>query len=151
MEQGFYLFEADVYCDASIINQLVKYDESNVMLVDRYRDGMDGTVVSINKQGIVTGMFLKRDQGDNFRFDDKYKTVNFYHIDFAFAAEYFLPKLDEHIQGKDVGSYYEQIIKEGVAFGYKFRGLVPQNGRWWEIDTKDDLNFTRKIFNISGK
>jgi len=146
MANGFYLFEADVYCDNSIIKQLIDCGDSDIMLVDKYQSQMDGTVVSLDKSGQVLKMFLKKNQVDQFNYGDKFKTINFYRISPEFSINYFLPKLDEHIQGKDVGSYYEQIIKEAVDEGYAFKGLVPSTGKWWEIDTKEDLVHTRKIF-----
>lgn len=149
MINGFYLFEADVYCDTSIIQQLVECDDPDIMLIDKYTDQMDGTIVALDNNGKVTNMFLKKNQNDQFDYSDKYKTINFYRVSSKFAEEYFLPKLDEHIHGKDVGSYYEQIIKEAVDDGYEFKGLVPLEGKWWEIDTIEDLAHTRKIFLIS--
>ena len=146
MTDGFYLFEADVFCDISIIKQLIECDDPDIMLVDKYLPQMDGTVVSLDKDGKVLKMFLKKNQINQFSYNDKYKTINFYRISSKFAQNYFLPKLEEHICGKDVGSYYEQIIKEAVDDGYSFKGLVPSDGKWWEIDTKDDLAHTRKIF-----
>jgi choline kinase len=146
LNDGFYLFEADVYCDTSIIKQLVTNDDINVMMIDKYISQMEGTVVSLNESNQVVNMFLKRDQDESFTFDNKYKTINFYRINSAFAKEFFIPKLDEHIQGKDVGSYYEQIIKEAVDEEYVFKGIIPENGRWWEIDTKEDLIYTREVF-----
>ncbi len=146
MTDGFYLFEADVYCDISVISQLVECDDPDIMLIDKYLPQMDGTVVSLDEYGRVLKMFLKKDQIDQFDYKDKYKTINFYSISSEFAKSYFLPKLEEHIQGKDVSSSYEQIIKKAVDEGYTFKGLVPSDGKWWEIDTKDDLAYTRKFF-----
>ena len=146
MTNGFYLFEADVYCDTSIIKQLIDCGDSDIMLVDKYQNQMDGTVVAMDEAGKVLNMFLKKNQIDPFKFIDKYKTINFYRISPEFSINYFLPKLDEHIKSNDVGSYYEQIIKEAVDEGFVFKGLVPSEGKWWEIDTKEDLVHTRKLF-----
>lgn len=146
MIDGFYLFEADVYCDISIISQLVECDDSDIMLIDKYLPQMDGTVVSLDEYGRILKMFLKKNQIDQFDYKDKYKTINFYSISSKFAKSYFLPKLKEHIWNKDVNSYYEQIIKEAIDAGYTFKGLVPSDGKWWEIDTKDDLAYTRNFF-----
>jgi choline kinase len=146
MRLGFYLFEADVYCDTSIVQQLVDCDHQDIMLIDKYLNKMDGTVVTLDSDGTITNMILKKDQKNQFDYNDKYKTINFYRISAKFVSDYFLSKLNEHIQGKDVGSYYEQIIKEAVDEGYKFKGLVPSDGKWWEIDTQQDLAHTRRIF-----
>ena len=146
MDQGFYLFEADVYCDTAIIKQLVDCTDPDIMLIDKYTNQMDGTVVYLDEKFYVLKLYLKKNQAEKFDYSDKYKTINFYRISSEFATDYFIPKLDKHIRGKDVGSYYEQIIKEAVDEGYLFKGLIPSDGKWWEIDTKEDLAHTRRIF-----
>ncbi len=147
LRDNFYLFEADVYCDHKVIARLTGHPAENIMLVDHHQPGMDGTVVTLHPDGQVHRMILKKDQGNGFDYRPTFKTINFYRLSGSLSRAYLLPKLDEHIQGKDVGSYYEQIIKESLDEGYIYSGLTPDGGLWWEIDTQEDLQKAREMFN----
>lgn len=147
LDAGFYLFEADIYFEPEIMSKLVQQTAENVMLIDHYTDRMNGTVVTCDSENRITKMILKRDQTPGFDFTDTYKTVNFYRIGINFYRDFCRRKLAEYIDQNDVSSYYETIIKEGIAEGYKFAGLKANPCKWWEIDTRDDLQIAEKIFN----
>jgi len=146
LQHGFYLFEADVFCEQQIVSQLIQHAKENVMVVGKFTEQMNGTVVSLTPQNIVDRMFLKRNQTADFSFDKKYKTVNFYKVGKTFANEFFLKKMDEHIQNEDLNSYYELIIQEAVRSKYVFHGLKTGKSKWWEIDTPEDLKIAEDIF-----
>jgi len=147
MAGGFYLFEADVFCEDRIIEDLLNTPEDDIILIDKFTYDMNGTVVDLNDSSRVMNMYLNRDQGAEFDFSDKYKTLNFYKISRAFTDDFFREKLEAHISGRDVNSYYEQIIKEAVDSGYDFYGLKTGKAKWWEIDTQEDLEKAEQIFN----
>ena len=146
MDHGFYLFEADIFCDGSLIGDLTLSSHKNIIVVDTYQEGMDGTVVELTPDEIVKEMYLKRHQGKGFSFYQKYKTVNFYKLSSYYAKKYFIPKMDEHIARNDVNVYYEQIIKEDIDDGHLFFALMTNHNRWWEIDTVEDLKKARILF-----
>jgi len=146
MNYGFYLFEADVFCDDIIVERLLKTAAHDIILIDKFTSEMNGTVVDLDDSAKVLNMYLNKDQTADFDFSDKYKTLNFYKISRSFVHEFFKNKLEAHISGKDVNSYYEQIIKEAVDNGYEFYGLKTENSRWWEIDTQEDLEKAELIF-----
>jgi len=146
LQESFYLFEADVYCDSTVIDRLTGHPAENIMLVDHHQPGMDGTVVTLHPDNRVERMILKKEQAPGFDYQPTYKTINFYRLSGTLSRDYLLSKLDEHIQGKDVGSYYEQIIKESLDEGYTYTGLTPDGGLWWEIDTQEDLQKAREMF-----
>lgn len=146
LEEGFYLFEADIYFEPEIMSALVQQTAENVMLIDRYSDRMNGTVVTCDSENRITKMFLKRDQTSGFDFTNTYKTVNFYRIGKSFYSDFFQHKLAQYIHRNDVSFYYEAIIKDGIQEGYDFFGLRTSPYRWWEIDTKSDLQIARKLF-----
>jgi len=143
---GFYLFEADVFFDNEIMQRLVKCKSDNVMLVGKHNDLMDGTVVDLNEDNKVKNMYLKRHQLGNFDFSNKYKTVNFYRIGKKFSEKFFLPTMEEHIKNEDWNSYYELIIREALDNDFEFKAVTTENQKWWEIDTKEDLEFCEKSF-----
>jgi choline kinase len=143
---GFFLFEADVFIEESIVSDFLKTPHNDVMLVDRFTPDMNGTVVDFDTTKRVKGMYLNRDQAGDFSFDDKFKTVNFYKISSSLAQSFFLPRLEEHITGKDTGSYYEVIIKEAIESGYTFYAFETGKRKWYEIDTATDLETAHRIF-----
>lgn len=143
---GFYLFESDVFFEPPLLRKLVECKHPNVMLVDRWRREMNGTVVELKEHDYVKEMYLKTQQGEGFDFEGKFKTVNFYKLSSKYVRDSFLVKLDRHIRRKDVNIYYEQIIKEDVDDGHSFFGLKAGAGRWWEIDTPEDVRLANRIF-----
>lgn len=146
MMDGFFLFEADVFCDDRILESLLTAQQENIILIDKFTPEMNGTVVALDAASRVSAMFLNKDQKDGFDFSDKYKTLNFYKFNSAFINAFLLQKLEAHIQGKNVNSYYEQIVKEAVDSGYEFFGLKTGEPVWWEIDTLEDLEKAERMF-----
>ncbi len=147
MENGFFLFEADVFCDEFLIHELVHSHHHNLIVVDKFRKGMEGTVVELTDDGLVKEMYLKRHQGEGFSYYQKYKTVNFYKLSGYYSQKYLIPKMENHINRNDVNVYYEQIIKEDIDEGHSFYTLKTGDNRWWEVDTPEDLEKTRSMFN----
>lgn len=147
MEHGFFLFEADVFCDEFLIHELLNSPHHNLIVVDKHKKGMDGTVVELTEDGLVKEMYLKRHQGEEFSYYQKYKTVNFYKLSGYYSQKYLIPKMGNHIDRDDVNVYYEQIIKEDIDEGHSFYALETGDNRWWEIDTPEDLEKARSIFN----
>ncbi len=147
LKNGFYLFEADIFCENDIIKNLLSDSRDNIMLVGKFTSLMNGTVISHkNNSEEVDKMYLKKEQINNFDYSDKYKTVNFYKIGADFVNTFFLQKLDEHINKKDTNSYYELIIKEAIDKGHTFYSIKINELNWWEIDNQEDLEIAEEIF-----
>jgi choline kinase len=146
LRNGFFLFEADVFIEESIVKDFLNSQKADLMLVDKFRPDMNGTVVDFDANKKVQRMYLNRDQDGNFSFADKFKTVNFYKIGATLAQSFFLPRLEEHISRKDTGSYYEVIIKEAIESGYTFYAFETGERKWYEIDTRGDLEMAQRIF-----
>lgn len=146
LQNGFYLFEADVFFEDAVMQKLLNSKGENAMLVGKHNDSMDGTVVDLNEKNKVLQMYLKRHQKVDFIFSNKYKTVNFYRIGQKFSQEFFLPKMDEHIENKDWNSYYELIIREALDKDIDFFAVKAEELKWWEIDTIEDLKYCEKLF-----
>ncbi len=147
LTEGFYLFEADIFCDQKILKDLTTTDADNVIVADKFTDKMNGTVIKFDPETkAVTGMFLGKDQGNEFDYSDAYKTVNFYKFDKHYVTDYFLPRLKHHIDSKNVDAYYELIVHESLQNGYSFSCLPTNGGKWWEIDNETDLRIARDLF-----
>ena len=148
LQEGFYLFEADVFLEESILMDFLKLKEDDCMLVDKFTPNMNGTVVDFDENKNVLGMYLKVNQTGDFTFENKFKTVNFYKISKKLTQSFFLEKLDYHIEHKDTGSYYELIIKEELEQGWSFFAYETGNRKWYEIDTQEDLDNAQKLFSV---
>ena len=146
IKNGFYLFEADVFCEFSAVNKMINHPAENIILLGKHSSMMSGTVVDLNESKLVQNMYLNRHQGEGFSFAGKYKTINFYKLSAAFVHSFFLKSLKKHIESEDVNSYYELIIKEALDLNYEFFGLDVEDSKWWEIDTIEDLETAESIF-----
>lgn len=146
LASGFHLVEADVMFDSLLLKRLDDCRQEDVMIVDRFTDAMNGTVVSLDGNGTVTGMYLSKEQGEGFRRDDKYKTVNIYRFSASYASGEFVPGLDRKIAAGDLNSYYEIVVRDSVAAGTRFHGLIAAPAKWWEIDTPEDAAIAARIF-----
>ena len=146
LKNGFFLFEADVFFEDKVLELLLEHNAEDIILIDQFKQEMEGTVVDLDKQSIIKNMYLKRHQVENFVFESKFKTINFYKISQNFVDSFFMSKLRAHINKKDVNSYYELIIKEAIDEGFKFYGLTTVGLKWWEVDTYEDLVRAEEIF-----
>src|SRR5579872_1251513 len=86
------LVECDLLFDDKVLAPLADPGRGNLALVDRYRTGMDGTVVTVT-DGLVTQVFPPSAQGASFSFDDKFKTLNIYRFDGTWCAKTLAPML----------------------------------------------------------
>ncbi|MFP4549023.1 MAG: sugar phosphate nucleotidyltransferase [Fidelibacterota bacterium] len=149
LQEGFYLFEADIFCDASILKNLAESENENVIVADKFTDQMNGTVIKYDPGTMkVIGMYLSKDQGRNFDYSDAYKTVNFYKLGKEYVTEFFLPRLQHHIDCKNVDAYYELIIHEALQRNYPFFCQLTGDDKWWEIDNEEDLRIARDLFSL---
>ena len=77
IEEDIVLIESDLVFRPEILRKLIDSPFDNVALVDKYRTGMDGTVVKIHDNRI-TEVIPSHLQSSDFDFSDKYKTLNVY-------------------------------------------------------------------------
>lgn len=145
LREGFMLFEADVFCEPSLVSAMVDSRQEDLIVVDRFREPMTGTVVELGEGDTVQAMHLKRDQ-EGLDLPSYYKTVNFYRFGADYVAACLVPGLRAHVESGDVNSYYELVVKESIADGHPFHGLTTGDIRWWEIDTVDDLRIAEELF-----
>jgi len=145
--EGFYLYEADIFCDKTILENLTNSDSENIIVADKFTNLMTGTVIKFDRStNKVMGMFMGKDQDKNFDFSDAFKTVNFYKFGKDYVRDFFLPRLKHHIECNNVDAYYELIVHESLNKNFDFVCLPTANGKWWEIDNEEDLMIARKMF-----
>ena len=139
------LIESDLIFDPEVLDALLMPGEDNLALVDRFRGGMDGTVVSV-ADGLVSQVLPPHLQGEGFRYDDKFKTLNIYRFDRNFCRERFGPMLDAYADHIDGNAYYELVLGMLVNMHRERVRAVEVQGAWTEVDDPNDLQSARYVF-----
>jgi histidinol-phosphate/aromatic aminotransferase/cobyric acid decarboxylase-like protein/choline kinase len=139
IEDDVILIESDLIYEPEVIERLISSPHENVALVDRYRPGMDGTVVTVSDQ-IVTSIIPPHLQGHDFDFSDKFKTLNVYKFSRAFCAGAFRNLLSYYTSVVDENAYYELLL--GILIYVQKATIHAELIRdevWAEIDDPNDL------------
>jgi histidinol-phosphate/aromatic aminotransferase/cobyric acid decarboxylase-like protein/choline kinase len=140
------LIESDLVVEPSVFSRLFASPEPNVALLDRYRSGMDGTVVTV-VDNIVRSVIPPHLQGSDFNFADKYKTLNIYKFSQAFCSGAFKRLITYYAQAIDSNCYYEAILGMIITMQQEvIHAAILENERWAELDDPNDLDAARYIF-----
>lgn len=140
------LIECDVLFDPSVLTRLLSPERGNIALLDRYRPGMDGTVVSVERD-LVTQVFPPHLQTEDFDYRNKFKTLNIYRFDRDFSRERLKPLLSCYANVIDSGCYYELVL--GMLINMQretVRAEVLDGSCWAEVDDPNDLSAARFTF-----
>lgn len=133
------LIECDLLFDRTLLARLVGLSGQNVALVDRFRTGMDGTVVEI-ADGFVTNVYPTDTQGADFSYNEKFKTLNIYRFDREFCTKVLRPLLHTYANIIDPSCYYELVLGMLTNISaHKIRAELVTGERWAEVDDPNDL------------
>jgi histidinol-phosphate/aromatic aminotransferase/cobyric acid decarboxylase-like protein/choline kinase len=145
-EEDVILIECDLLFEPHLIADLVKHPGRNVALVDHYRTGMDGTVISVDK-GYVNNVYPTSSQGADFRYRNKYKTLNIYRFDREYCQSTLRPMLSAYANNVDSNCYYEIVL--GMLANipeHRISAQVVRDSDWVEVDDPNDLSVARFSF-----
>lgn len=151
IDDDLILIESDLVYDSSVIKRIINSKYTNVALVDKFRSGMDGTVVTI-QDNVITSIIPTHLQGTNFNFSDKYKTLNIYKFSKEFCNTTFKQLLTYYAKIIDDNCYYELIL--GILIYMQRETIYAEiiNGEEWsEVDDPNDLNVCEFIFNKDNR
>ena len=151
LDDDVLLLECDLIFDRELLTRLIENPAKNVALVDSYRAGMDGTVVSV-ADGVITGVFPPHVQGSDFEYEDKFKTLNIYRFDREFCRDTLQPLLGWYAGNVDATSYYELVL--GMLTNlpkHNIAAEVVDGDRWVEVDDPNDLAVGRFQFESSRR
>jgi histidinol-phosphate/aromatic aminotransferase/cobyric acid decarboxylase-like protein/choline kinase len=146
LEGDLILIECDLLFEPRLLRRLLRSDAGNIALVDHYRTGMDGTVVSVS-DGLVRQVFLPHVQGPDFQYGDKYKTLNIYRFRRDFCVNTLGPLVRVYADQVDANSYYEFVL--GMLADVPEQQIaaeVVDGERWTEVDDPNDLAVARFQF-----
>jgi histidinol-phosphate/aromatic aminotransferase/cobyric acid decarboxylase-like protein/choline kinase len=151
-DEDIVLIESDLIFDPGVLTRLLNSPHPNVALVDRYRIGMDGTVVAISSSGVITQVIPPALQDDRFDFSDKYKTLNMYKFSAEFCRTTFRKLLTYYARTIDHNCYYELIL--GILIymqQVEIQAEVLEGESWTEVDDPNDLRGAEFMFAVSKR
>jgi histidinol-phosphate/aromatic aminotransferase/cobyric acid decarboxylase-like protein/choline kinase len=140
------LIESDLVYEPAVIRRAVESRYPNVALVDRFRSGMDGTVVTVTDD-LIRSIIPPHLQGPNFDFSDKFKTLNIYKFSKEFCASVFRKLLSYYTKTIDDNCYYELILGILIYVGQAQIHAEILNGETWaELDDPNDVRVAEFVF-----
>lgn len=145
------LIESDLIYEPAVISRIIDSEYSNVALVDHFRSGMDGTVVTVTDNKI-TSIIPPHLQDNKFDFSDKYKTLNIYRFSKDFASTIFKQLLTYYSSVIDDNCYYELIL--GILIYMQkdvIHAEILQGEKWAEVDDPNDLSIAEYTFSDEKK
>jgi histidinol-phosphate/aromatic aminotransferase/cobyric acid decarboxylase-like protein/choline kinase len=151
LDDDILLIESDLVCEPAVLERIIKSPHPDVALVDRYRPGFDGTVVTV-AGGIVTSVIPPHLQLGEFSFADKFKTLNIYKFSREFCRGAFRQLLTYYARSIDCTCYYELIL--GILIYVQkavIRAEILDGEAWAELDDPNDLRVAEFTFNRSRR
>jgi histidinol-phosphate/aromatic aminotransferase/cobyric acid decarboxylase-like protein/choline kinase len=152
LDDDVVLIESDLIYEPAVLERLLASPFENVALVDRYRAGMDGTVVTLGETGSITQVIPPALQPSDFSFADKYKTLNMYRFGADFSAGPLRKLLTYYATTFDRNCYYELVLgiliymQQADIHGEVVDGLV-----WAEVDDPNDLRVAELTFHAERR
>jgi histidinol-phosphate/aromatic aminotransferase/cobyric acid decarboxylase-like protein/choline kinase len=147
LEDDVLLIESDLVYEPAVLDRLLSSPHENVALVDRYRPGLDGTVVTLGESGSITQVIPPAQQPSDFSFADKYKTLNMYRFSASFCRNRLKRLLEFYTATFDRNCYYELVLGILVYMQQAdVHGEVVEGQRWAEVDDPNDLQVAELIF-----
>lgn len=146
VEDDTLLLESDLIFDEVLLQRLVDTPEQNVACVAHYEPWMDGTMVTLDDNGMVDA-FVPKSGFDYAHRERYYKTVNIYKFSPAFCRQHYIPFLTAYAQAFGENGYYEDVLRVLAFIDQRLiKGLVLQNESWYEIDDVHDLYIAETLF-----
>jgi len=151
IDQDILLIESDLIYTNEVITKVIKSKHQNVALVSPYKIGLDGTVVQVQKDQIVS-IYPPHLQDEKFDLTDKFKTLNIYKFSKDFCSNEFKKLLTYYANSIDDNCYYELIL--GILL-YMQKTIINceiiENSKWAEVDDPNDLSLAEFQFNTERK
>ena len=146
LDDDILLIESDLVYEPAVLRRILESRHPNVALVDRFRSGMDGTVVTVADQ-LIRSIIPPHLQGPSFDFSDKYKTLNIYKFSRQFCASVFKQLLGYYTKAIDDNCYYELILGILIYVGQaQIHAEILDGETWAELDDPNDLRVAEFVF-----
>ncbi len=151
LDRDVILIESDLIYEPAVLTRLLHSPHRNVALVDRYRTGMDGTVVSVSN-GVVTNVIPPHLQQEDFSFAGKFKTLNIYKLSTELCSGPLQRLLTFYARFIDDNVYYELIL--GMLIYMRQASVhaeILEGELWAEVDDPNDLSAAEFVFNRAAR
>lgn len=138
LDSQFIMMNADVYFDASILKSLLEYEAKNAIVTDVGEYNSESMKVAENNNRLVA---ISKDilpgqalgvSIDVYKFSKE-------------AGRAFFDKCVEYIESANMRNLWSEIALNDILLKSEFRAC-PFEGRWFEIDNKEDLKEAERIF-----
>ena len=140
------LLESDIILEDRILSRLLSAKDADIACVDAFKNWMDVTVVTLDKDNVVKE-FIGKDRFDHSAAASYYKTVNVYRLSKEFSERDYVPFLKAYSHSQGNNEYYEQVLKVIVQLGRTPIHALPLDGeKWYEIDDIQDLDIAESMF-----
>jgi histidinol-phosphate/aromatic aminotransferase/cobyric acid decarboxylase-like protein/choline kinase len=151
LDRDILLIESDLIFEPAVIARLLRSPHRDVALVDHYRTGMDGTVVSISG-GVISSVIPPHLQQEDFSFAGKYKTLNIYKLSSELCAGQLRQLLVFYARFIDDNCYYELILGMLIYMRQaQIHGEIVQDEVWAEVDDPNDLHAAEFAFDRGAR
>lgn len=147
LTEDIVLLEADVFFERMLLDHMFANGNGNVAAVAQYQSWMSGTVVSLDKEGIIQALLATCHQGPQFDYSRVFKTLNIYLLRRDFLRDHFVPRLEAFVSAGDVNQYYE-VILHATAYSqlHSMTALLCDDIKWFEIDDENDRLTAEYLF-----
>ncbi len=142
LEQGAVLLEGDVIFDEKILTKALN-DERSLWIVDRFTEGMDGSMSTTDSKGKITEIQIIRQTLPAYK-DNFHKSVGILKLTPEYGQS-FSKWLDEDVQAGKVSLYYDLVLQPRLDQQPLYVCSI-DNLKWFEIDTYEDLQKAEKLF-----
>jgi L-glutamine-phosphate cytidylyltransferase len=139
INEGFALVESDLVFEAGALTSFTTPDR---IALDRMREGMNGTTVTVGPEGRLEGMQTGKQGRPG---EGVFKTVNLYSFSAATWTVY-RAALKRHIEAGRLNDYYEVVLASLIAAGAVDLEPVDFGAKaWYEIDSLEDLAAAERV------
>lgn len=146
LEDDTILLESDLIFEDRIVTDLLAAREPTLAVVDRYESWMDGTVVKVNSESVITQFIPKRFFDYNER-SSYYKTVNIYKFSREFLEQTYVPFLEAYSKAMGCNDYYEQVLRVITTLEKnELKAFCLTGHKWYEIDDVQDKDIAECLF-----
>lgn len=145
------LIESDLVFAEAVLDRILESPHANVALVDRFRSGMDGTVVTVQGE-MILHIIPPHLQGPGFDFSDKFKTLNIYKFSRDFAQTTFRRLLSFYATTYNDNCYYELVL--GILVYMRQAQIFAcdvGDALWCELDDPNDVRIAEWTFAERGR
>ncbi len=146
VESDVLVVEADVVFEDRVLEQVLE-TAGSAAAIAAYRPDLTGTFAIRNAEGVLTDWVHESQRERDFRVVEHWKTVNITRFSSADVQQRLMLALAEVRREYGDRAPFEYAARYGIKrLGMALKGVDVSLCRWYEVDTMDDLERARRIF-----